>query len=151
MTSTGSEPLVSVVMPAYNVAWCIGRAVDRVLAQDYRARELIVVNDGSTDGTRAALEDLLPKSMLELRVSGPSDAFRVAVRDRLKRVNYSHDKERLRLELGADEQLSEVLDSLLTLARETNAHIEGVNSTGRQLEDQWTRPLGGGCQDRWRL
>ena len=56
MTSTPSEPLVSVVMPAYNVAWCVGRAVDSVLAQDFRPRELIVVNDGSTDGTGALLE-----------------------------------------------------------------------------------------------
>jgi glycosyltransferase involved in cell wall biosynthesis len=43
-------------MPAYNVAWCIGRAVDSVLAQDFRPCELIVVNDGSTDGTGALLE-----------------------------------------------------------------------------------------------
>lgn len=56
MTSTASEPMVSVVMPAYNVAWCIGRALDSVLAQDFRARELIVVNDGSSDATRAVLE-----------------------------------------------------------------------------------------------
>jgi glycosyltransferase involved in cell wall biosynthesis len=56
MTSTPSEPLVSVVTPAYNVAWCVGRAVDSVLAQDFRACEVIVVNDGSTDGTRALLE-----------------------------------------------------------------------------------------------
>ena len=51
MTSTASELLVSVVMPAYNVAWCIGRAVDSVLAQDFHRRELIVVNDGSKDRT----------------------------------------------------------------------------------------------------
>src|SRR4030088_81439 len=56
MPSTPSAPLVSVVMPAYNVAWCIGRAVDSVLAQDFRPCELIVVNDGSTDGTGALLE-----------------------------------------------------------------------------------------------
>lgn len=43
-------------MPAYNVAWCVGRAVDSVLAQTYAARELIVVNDGSTDDTRAVLD-----------------------------------------------------------------------------------------------
>src|SRR5436190_7329233 len=56
MTSIADAPLVSVVMPAYNVAWCIGRAVDSVLAQDFRSHELIVVNDGSTDGTRALLD-----------------------------------------------------------------------------------------------
>ena len=56
MTPTASEPRVSVVMPAYNVAWCVGRAVDSVLAQDFRNRELIVVNDGSTDDTRARLD-----------------------------------------------------------------------------------------------
>ena len=54
--SSASPPRVSVVMPAYNVAWCVGRAVDSVLAQDYRERELIVVNDGSTDDTHAVLE-----------------------------------------------------------------------------------------------
>ncbi len=55
MTRAPESPLVSVVMPAYNVAWCVGRAVDSVLAQDYAKRELIVVNDGSTDDTRAVL------------------------------------------------------------------------------------------------
>ena len=49
MTSRASAPLVSVVMPAYNVAWCVRRAVDSVLAQTFAPRELIVVNDGSTD------------------------------------------------------------------------------------------------------
>ncbi len=43
------------------------------------------------------------------------------------------------MELGTDEQLSEVLDSLLALAHETNARIEGVNSTGRQLEDAYLK------------
>jgi len=48
-------PLVSVVIPAYNAAWCVGKAIDSVLAQDFRDFEVIVVNDGSTDDTASVL------------------------------------------------------------------------------------------------
>jgi glycosyltransferase involved in cell wall biosynthesis len=44
-------PLVSVMMPAYNCERFIGDAIESLRAQTYQEWELIVVNDGSTDGT----------------------------------------------------------------------------------------------------
>lgn len=43
--------LISVIIPAYNCEETLARAVDSVLAQDYEPVEIIVVDDGSTDGT----------------------------------------------------------------------------------------------------
>ena len=48
-------PAVSIVMPAYNVAEYIGAAVESVQAQTFADFELLVVDDGSTDGTLRAL------------------------------------------------------------------------------------------------
>jgi hypothetical protein len=53
MSSNSPAPVVSVVMPAYNAARTIGRAIDSVLGQTFNDLEVIVVDDGSQDGTLA--------------------------------------------------------------------------------------------------
>jgi glycosyltransferase involved in cell wall biosynthesis len=49
-------PLVSVVMPVYNAAATMERSIDSVLTQSHREVELILVNDGSRDGSAAIMD-----------------------------------------------------------------------------------------------
>jgi glycosyltransferase involved in cell wall biosynthesis len=49
------NPLVSVIIPTYNRREFVQEAIESVLRQDFDEREVIVIDDGSTDGTEAAL------------------------------------------------------------------------------------------------
>jgi glycosyltransferase involved in cell wall biosynthesis len=49
--------LVSVIIPAYNRAYCIATTIDSVLAQSHGNVQIIVVDDGSTDATRELIAE----------------------------------------------------------------------------------------------
>jgi GT2 family glycosyltransferase len=53
------EPLVTVVIPAFNAESTIARALRSALVQDYPALEVIVVDDASSDATAEIVEHLV--------------------------------------------------------------------------------------------
>lgn len=76
-------PFLSVIMPAYNVEEFLPGALDSALAQTDPDFELIVVNDGSTDGTGAVLDRYAQKDarvrVLHQKNSGAYDARNAAI------------------------------------------------------------------------
>ncbi|MCH8157675.1 MAG: glycosyltransferase family 2 protein [Nitrospinae bacterium] len=52
------QPVVSVVIPAFNRAHLLSRSVRSALDQDFRDTEVLVINDGSTDNTSEVVREL---------------------------------------------------------------------------------------------
>ena len=70
-------PSVSVVIPAFNAARFIGRALENVLNQTVPVLEIIVVDDGSTDDTATVASRYAPL----VRVARKSNAGPASARN----------------------------------------------------------------------
>lgn len=73
-------PLVSVIMAAYNSAEHIGEALESALAQDWQPFEVVVVDDGSTDGT-AEIVHSFDVRYVRQENAGPAAARNRAIRE----------------------------------------------------------------------
>jgi teichuronic acid biosynthesis glycosyltransferase TuaG len=74
---------VSVVMPAYNSGRTVERALASIAAQSVRPREVIVVDDGSTDDTVARVKAMMGRmNGIRLRLFSQRNAGAGAARNR---------------------------------------------------------------------
>lgn len=75
--------LVSIVMAAFNVEKYIGQAMESLLAQTHRNLEILVADDGSTDGTRALIDELAQRDARIKVLHNPSNVGVVRTRNKL--------------------------------------------------------------------
>lgn len=73
-----SPPSFSIVIPAYQAAATIARAIESALAQEVAAREVIVVDDGSTDDLLGALRPFADRVKLIRKANGGAASARNA-------------------------------------------------------------------------
>ncbi len=72
----GVPGLVSVIIPTYNRARLLGRAIESVLAQTYEPIEVIVADDGSTDDTADVVTRFGPRVRCERQANAGVSAAR---------------------------------------------------------------------------
>ena len=60
--TTARDRLVSIIVPVYNVKKYIVETMDCVRAQTYADWELLLVEDGSTDGTKQIIQDYIQRT-----------------------------------------------------------------------------------------
>lgn len=142
-----AEPLISVVIPAYNYAHLLPRALDSVLGQWADDLELLVVDDGSRDNSADILRDYQARYG-QLRVISQDNAGAAAARNH----GIREARGRFALLLDADDEL---LPNALAVLREVvlanpavglvlGAHIS-IYPDGRQRLRLPT-PVGKGTQ-----
>lgn len=83
ISTSPPPPLISVLMPVYNAAAYLDKALDSLLAQSFSDFECICVDDGSTDHSLAVLEDCAKRDPRIRVISRPNTGIVGALNDAL--------------------------------------------------------------------
>ncbi len=98
-----APPKVSVVIPCYNCADTLRQTVASITAQNYTSLELLLINDGSTDGTTELLAELSATLPFAYVLEHPNNRGPAAALN----TGIAHAQGHYILPCGADDTLSE--------------------------------------------
>lgn len=76
MVSVSDKPLVTAILPVFNRAESVARAIDSVLSQSWGNLELVIVDDGSADGTVDVIESYRGRARILRQENGGAYAAR---------------------------------------------------------------------------
>lgn len=79
--ANNNNPAVSVIITTYNREKSLGRAIESVLRQSYRNIEIIIIDNGSTDGTRAVIQSYANSSKINYIYQGDKERYIYALND----------------------------------------------------------------------
>lgn len=110
---------VSIIIPAYNCENTISKTIDSILAQSYENFEIVIINDGSTDGTVSVINSYRLKTSKIVLIStdnnGPGHARNIGINKATGFYLYFVD---------ADDQIpQDNLEKYVQLYEESNADL----------------------------
>lgn len=129
-----NNPLISIVVPAYNYARFLSACIDSILAQTYPNWELIVVDNGSTDNTQEILAKYIDPRIRSFRIEineGPVKAWA---------LGYSHCRGDYFALLPADDLfLPTKLERQVQFLKE-NQQVNAVGTYIREIDNEGKTP-----------
>jgi glycosyltransferase involved in cell wall biosynthesis len=134
-----TDPLVSIIVPVYNEAGTVQSVIERLLTIPLPGpREVIVVNDGSTDGTRDVLTKLDEKPTLKIVHASQNGGKGSAIR-----IGLTHARGSIVAIQDADLELdpAQIADLLGPIVDNQTAVVYGSRFLGGRPESPWSTVL----------
>lgn len=114
------SPQVSIIVPVYNGEKYLRECLDSILAQTYADFELIVVDDASTDGSRAIADEYKERDRRVRLITMPHNSGQAAARD----IGTEHSCGQYVSYVDADDILAPDALQILTDLTERHPHID---------------------------
>jgi len=128
----GPDAVISVVMPARNAGETIAQTLDSLIAQTRQAWRVIVVDDGSTDSTRAICEEFAAKDARISVIDGPQRGNAAAARN----AALAHVDGEWLLFLDSDDLLDPDMMARMMATLAANPDADAVHCGWRYVDPQ---------------